>query len=830
MSYKLINVSKKYNDNIILDDINLELPDKGLISIIGDSGSGKTTLLNILGGIDKPTYGDIYFDKYNMSNDNILDKLRNSVISFSFQDANLFNDMTVYENISIALEFQNKKRNEINETIVGILSKLDIEEYKNTKIHKLSAGQIARASIARALAKNCKVLLCDEPTGNLDNNNSKGIFRILKELSKEILIVVVTHDTDLAYEYSDRLYEIDNHNIILRKNDIKNAVTCDIELKKSHLKIITFFKLLMNNILNVKLVSILLLIMLTLLFTLFSSIFSLMYYDETSAYLNTFKNNDQYLIQTSKYRENDIKYRDAYNGGEDGYSYLKAEIYYEDLKEKDKPKLESKINHECDVYVTYFYNISLNNFIDGNDANLVKTSYSVGFKTIMVSDFKKFNQPLKYGTLPKNKNEILIYDYMEDSLIYNKIVDSSILGKILYDNVNDISFKVTGVLNSQYEKYIDIDRSKYNPRNNYISSYYNELETIICSNETFNDIHLSNNYCFNDVYLESKDTKNKISNIMNCDKTLNINSFNYDYIYNNLGSNPTGFIITKKLAMKLVGINDVSEFDNSTLGTEFKGSEAFVNKFQISSHYENTSQDIEASYLVNNFVKNFIAVTDDIENEEIYYINSYNLLNKNLKFRTFYLSLNSNWNDNYKIIDKLTWPEDKDDSYYEKLTEGNEIIDFCIYNSMAEIVVANRGYIPSIVSVCRIILYIVLALSLLMTFFTIYYSISNNYYKIGVVKSLGVNNSKILLIYSSVPFVVNMIAFVLSIPLSYVMMSIINKSFTEEYNISASILNVRPISFLVSLGIGLLVYLVGILVPLIKLNKLTPIQMIRENK
>ena len=141
MCYKLHNVTKKYDNYTVFEDINIELPETGLVTITGNSGSGKTTLLNILGGIDKATSGDVYFNDYNLMkvNDKVLDELRNSSISFSFQDSNLFNDLTVYENISIGLEIQGKTKKDIKENITILLEKLGIKQFINTKINKLSS-------------------------------------------------------------------------------------------------------------------------------------------------------------------------------------------------------------------------------------------------------------------------------------------------------------------------------------------------------------------------------------------------------------------------------------------------------------------------------------------------------------------------------------------------------------------------------------------------------------------------------------------------------------------------------------------------------------------
>lgn len=196
---KLKHVFKDYNNNMVLKDINLNLPSKGLISIVGVSGSGKSTLLNLVGGLDKVTKGNIYFNNKNITNLNTkeLNWYHNKCVGFVFQSYNLIDYLSVNDNLSL-----------INNNFDYILKKLDIYNLKDKKVSLLSGGEKQRVAIARAILKNPKILLCDEPTGALDTSSSIKTMELLKELSNRMLVIVVTHNMDLANTYSDYIIEI----------------------------------------------------------------------------------------------------------------------------------------------------------------------------------------------------------------------------------------------------------------------------------------------------------------------------------------------------------------------------------------------------------------------------------------------------------------------------------------------------------------------------------------------------------------------------------------------------------------------------------------------
>ena len=173
----------------------------GKITMIqGDPGCGKSTLLNIIGGLDEPTSGKLVYNSYNIKSKD-YDVWRNDTIGFIFQDFNLIPDLTIYENLSIVC--YNKSDAERKELIHDALLSVGLENYEARYSYEMSGGQIQRVAIARALLKNSKILLADEPTGNLNKEMSAEIFSLLKELSKEKLVIIVTHNEELAQKYAD---------------------------------------------------------------------------------------------------------------------------------------------------------------------------------------------------------------------------------------------------------------------------------------------------------------------------------------------------------------------------------------------------------------------------------------------------------------------------------------------------------------------------------------------------------------------------------------------------------------------------------------------------
>lgn len=213
------NVSKTYRPKKgvpvkALDDVSLKFEDRGMVFILGKSGSGKSTLLNVLGGLDQADEGE-FIIKGKSSKDftqSDFDSYRNTFIGFIFQEYNILSEFTVGANIALAMELQGQKAT--SEALNEILDEVDLTGYGNRKPNELSGGQKQRVAIARALIKKPEMIMADEPTGALDSNTGKQVFDTLKKLSKEKLVLIVSHDRDFAELYADRIIELKDGKVI----------------------------------------------------------------------------------------------------------------------------------------------------------------------------------------------------------------------------------------------------------------------------------------------------------------------------------------------------------------------------------------------------------------------------------------------------------------------------------------------------------------------------------------------------------------------------------------------------------------------------------------
>lgn len=261
-----------------LKGINLKFRDSEFVSILGPSGCGKTTMLNIIGGLDKYTSGDLKINGISTKNykDKDWDAYRNNSIGFVFQSYNLIPHQTVLSNVELALTLSGVSKSERRKRAIEALEKVGLKEQIHKKPNQMSGGQMQRVAIARALVNNPDILLADEPTGALDTETSVQIMELLKEISKDRLIIMVTHNPDLAKQYSTRIIKLLDGTIIddsdpftdkenkstenaksIEKNEIKSEAANDKKTKKrkkqkTSMSFLTALSLSLNNLMTKK--------------------------------------------------------------------------------------------------------------------------------------------------------------------------------------------------------------------------------------------------------------------------------------------------------------------------------------------------------------------------------------------------------------------------------------------------------------------------------------------------------------------------------------------------------------------------------------------------
>lgn len=214
---EVVGINKKFKDTTALNNINLSFGEKGLVAILGESGSGKSTLFNILTGVVKPDSGRVLYDGIALNTDGKINS--RNIFGIIFQDGNLLGGLTVKQNLDICSTDTQKQ--------AEILQDLGIKKYFNTNVSKLSGGEMQRVAIARALLDDSKILLADEPTGSLDEKNGENVMSILKEISSQKLVLVITHNVEFANKYADRIIKIYKGDIQEDSQPLENSCSSD---------------------------------------------------------------------------------------------------------------------------------------------------------------------------------------------------------------------------------------------------------------------------------------------------------------------------------------------------------------------------------------------------------------------------------------------------------------------------------------------------------------------------------------------------------------------------------------------------------------------------
>lgn len=465
---ELKNVCKKY-DRDVLKKINLKFGNKGLICLVGESGSGKTTLLNIIGGLEQPDSGKVIFNGNNIKN---IDSsfYSNQLVSFINQNYNLIDKYTVLENILLPIELR-RIRSPCN--VDNILKMLGIYILKNKKVISLSGGEKQRVSIARCIVQNTRVILADEPTGALDSENAYSVMRILKNLSKQKLVIVVTHNTELANAFADSIIKIADGKICNKLNVINKNKYFKIKYnRKNKLSFIKLVKYAIKNLNNKLLRNILTIIAFTIGLLSLEIVLS---------------------IKTGFNKELDSLNKSSF------FNYplvISKNNYVDDFSNKVENK--NGVNVKKGSFVTNEIDdklISLVNNIDKKYVNGITYYRDIDYEFKSISYVNPSNNYfyLVSGRMPENKNEVLIMYDEEDSIsdkLYNylDVSNNGLINNVF--KVNDKELIITGIVKSN-------------------NDYFKSLSGILYSNDLF-DNEITDIY----IYANNLKAKNKIKDLL----------------------------------------------------------------------------------------------------------------------------------------------------------------------------------------------------------------------------------------------------------------------------------------------------------------------------
>jgi len=840
---QLKKVNKFYNTknqkNHILKDISLNFKNHGLVFILGKSGSGKSTLLNIIGGLDNADSGEIIFLNKNINkfSNEEMDSYRNNYVGFIFQEFNLIEDYTVYQNIILALNLQDKKFDETE--IDNLLEKLEIKDFKNRKIDELSGGERQRVAIARALVKRPKMILADEPTGNLDSKTGKEVMDLLKKISQDTLVIVVTHDIEFAKNYGDNIIEIKDGQIL---NTLNEEYKINEEYKKNKNKLPFKDALsLGNNSLKKKKIKLFFTMLLIAFSTFFINLMVIIKnYDVDENHLNLLKENDISQFEIRKFGYNKQGKKDS--------------VY--NLNKKDILHITNKINSK------YYLNYNINEA--GSFTNLLKIDipnlesfldlinkpeepiYYEESKEYNILEIESADEFIKSGTLigrfVQENDEIIIsnyiadyiikygiYEYNSNNIFYPKSYEEIVTSSKMFNFGSYNSIKIVGIINYDLNKYeslkteymaeYSVTKTLSNEINDYLNKIYvgkgfiknlkighkNTLDDNNFYIAKLNNINLKNINMI-DSELEYYDGQNwmKTSSLKPDEMLLNIRDIinNYDlYVdklneYINENSFEDKLELEKKFILNYIDLNYINKKVDLKIYEE-------NGTFNFQNMEPNKSYDIKVIGITGLYYSN---QEDNLFSKEILeeYINEYSQVKSIIIVEK----------DKNKIINIA-----KEFKIKDKYSLTNE------FSTSLEVYSDNMKSI-SIFAFIGIIVFTLFSFILIMNF--MFNSISSRKKDIGILKSLGARNKDIIKIFIIEGLLLSFLSILFNILITYLLFQLLNNTMMYiEYNsINPFYINLKLISL--SAIYIIISILISSIIPLLKISKMKPIDAINK--
>lgn len=819
---ELKNVTKKYkskqgSDTIALNEINLTLGEKGMIFITGKSGCGKSTLLNILGCLDQKTSGEIsiFGENIDSFDEKKKDAYRNSCIGFVFQEFYVLDKYNVSENIELALELKGEPK---EDKVEKILEKFDLKQIEKRKINELSGGQKQRVAIARALIKNPSIILADEPTGNLDTTSGKQIFDYLKEISKEHLVVVVSHDLENANNYADRIITLEDGKVKedIYKNDfIKQEQEEKQEFKQSMLPWNYIIKTACSNMKSKPLK-----LLFTIIITMMSLIFmgltiNALYFDSTSLIIDTMKENNNYKYQIRKTKVNinggisSIHLNENYIREIEDFTGLKTNKIYALYNNEKRLLLELGELYKVDEY---YGNISpFVNFVELSDESILMEEEIL-------------------GRLPKEWNELVIHQYLADYILEYGIIDST-GNKYIPKSLEELVTKnhkiklgsnevvIVGIIKDSPSF---LEESKKNKRfenddiRNFVNRYYSTRSNYIYTKGFANSavLEVNKENIINNLYISNNnETLSQEIKLLN-QETL---------ILTELGEEQITSLNKNEVVLSIYALKDIDDKFSSELDIYLRKNpnqtyQENLKNFTYIYIKENNIRDIFSPNIFNssrgiedskreNLLKIAGFTMEEVNYLSIDWMNDYNPVTKEV----YSLLVKEDNEDNLrKVFNEypLIGLANENGTYYTTYMEYE--MDISYTNSVYKL---TKLYL-SIISLVFVLFHFLISSNFIAT------SISYCKKEIGIFRSLGTTKKDIAKIFGFESFIIALLSFILFLFTWYFIVNWLNTSlFGNKYFIFHGVIT-NPI---VIIAILLYTLIISILITLISINRIEKI-------
>ena len=778
LQLKEIKKSYKTGDFIqhALKGIDVQFRENEFVAILGPSGSGKTTMLNIIGGLDRYDSGDLIINGKSTKEfkDQDWDAYRNNFIGFVFQSYNLINHISVLENVEMGMTLSGLNSKKRKKKALELLDKVGLKDHAHKKPNQLSGGQMQRVAIARALANNPKIIMADEPTGALDTKTSIQIMNLIKEIAKDRLVIMVTHNPELANNYASRIIEFKDGNLVSDSNPIKEdeVIKNDIKIKRTSMNFLTALNLSFNNIITkwgrtliTAFASSIGIIGIALILSL-SNGFDIQI-DEFEA--NTLSslpigitpqvaNVESSRIESNKNSKKEDKEKGKYPDIDYMIPYDASVNLKTHINKIDKEYIDyiENIDHDLVSAISYYRMTNINLLADVNGKKQSISSSSINMsalpKNLGKNTYIKDNYDLLAGKFSENKNEIvLVLDSKNriDTTLLDALGIDSKVKKVSYNELIGKEFKI--VKNNDY--YINLGNDTYIPNQNYEELYNNE-----------------NNITIKIVGIIRGKKGNKLANIMTV-------------MAENMGMNLVSNIgYEDELISEIVANNENSDIVKSQMNNDnncvFMGGAPFEN-INLTKEMALTMLGAnDLPMMVNIFTKDF-----DTKNDILNYLDEYNN-GKDEEEQVIYMDYAANVSD---------------------LTSN-------IMNAVTYVLIAFSA--------------ISLIVSSIMIGIITYISVLERTKEIGILRALGARKKDVTRVFNAETFIIGITSGLLGIIIARLLLIPANAILLELTDLE-NVARMNPYHALLLIIVSLILTLIGGFIPAIVASKKDPVEALR---